>query len=93
MSTATTINSLDTFTFDIDPKIKTSAMEYFKFVGMDAKQVMSNFLTYVATTKDLLYAGRGVMPSRKEMDAEIEWAKKYGKKFKSGEDVLADILN
>ena len=88
-----TLISMTTLNVRIDKKIKTDASKVFAGMGMDLSTGVKIFLTQVATEKGLPF-----MPTthksrltRAQMDKEVAYAIKHGKRYKAGEDVLADI--
>ena len=80
-------------TVRIDQKTKTAASKVFADMGMDLSTGVQMFLTQVTVDKGLPFtpSTHGSKLTRAQMDKEIEYALKYGRVYKAGEDILKDI--
>ncbi len=91
MNTPTTIN------VRIDKATKIKAQKIVGNLGLDISSAIKAFLYKVIQTKSIPFTleERGVMNDPKyivQMKKEVEWAKKYGKRYSSSEEMVRDIL-
>ena len=79
----------------IDKKTKAAASKVFADLGMDFSTGVKVYLKHVALKKELPFVPTTHISrlTRAQMDKEVAYALKYGKRYKAGEDVLADILS
>ena len=82
----------------IDKSDKEKAQKSLKNMGLDLSSGIKYFLNQVGKTGNLSYVcdfgylHRHSSEKLKEYNKEIEWAKKYGKRFSNAKDLLQDIL-
>lgn len=91
MSTQTTIN------VRIDKATKDKAQKVVGNLGLDISSAIKAFLRKVVQTKSIpfMLEERGVMNDPNyiaQMKKEVAWAKKYGKRYGSVEEMTRDIL-
>jgi DNA-damage-inducible protein J len=91
MNTSTVIN------VRIDKETKTKAQKVIANLGLDISSAIKAFLYKVVQTKSIPFVleERGVMKDPKyikQMKKEVEWAKKYGKRYSSAREATRDIL-
>ena len=82
----------------IDQATKTKAQKAFKNMGLDLSSGVKYLLTRVGNTNSLSYiCDFGYMhkyssENAQKLKKEIEFAKKYGKRFSSAKELVDDIL-
>lgn len=81
----------------IDKKTKEQAQTIFEKLGMDMSGALKLFLTQVIRTKSIPFIARtenGYTPEYEQMILrESEYAKNYGKRFKSVKELVDDLEN
>lgn len=80
----------------IDAKTKKQAQTVFEKMGLDLSSGVKLYLTQVIREQGLPFTPRTVNGFTPEYEArilkELEWTRKHGKRYKSGEEALKDIL-
>jgi len=86
---------MDTIQIRIDQKSKKAAKKVFADLGMDLSTGLKVYLTRVIKEKAIPFKLRTVNGFTLEQEAEIiretEYAKKYGKRYHSVEEMMADL--
>ena len=83
----------------IDKNTKEKAQKSLRNMGLDLSSGIKYFLNQVGKTDNLSYVcDFGYLHAYsseklKEYNKEIEWAKKYGKRFSNAQSLLQDILS
>lgn len=79
----------------IDAKTKRDAQRVLERLGLDLSSAVKIFLRKVATTRSIPFEVRtenGFTPAQeREMLRETAWARKYGKRFDSIEDMMKSL--
>jgi len=82
----------------IDKKTKERAQKSLKNMGLDLSSGIKYFLTQVGKASNLSYVcdfgylHKHIPEKLKEYKKEVDWAKKYRKRFSNAKDLLQDIL-
>ena len=90
------MNIQTTLQIRVDNSLKEKASDALKAMGLDLSSGIKLFLNEVAQTETIPFqpsTQKGKeLRHYKLYKKEIEFAKKYGKRFTSGKDLLDDIL-
>ncbi len=82
----------------IDKTTKAQAQKVLGKIGLDLSSAVKIFLTKVVTTESIPFdinTKKGRMNDPKyvaELKKELDWAKKYGKRYSSTKEMFDDIL-
>jgi DNA-damage-inducible protein J len=84
---------MTTLNIRIDKKIKKDSAKILAEIGLDMTSAVKTFLSQVIVEGGLPFTPKRTPKEiRAEWDKEVAWALKYGKRYKSGEDLMADLL-
>ncbi len=79
-----------------DEKTKKTAMKILDKLGMDLTTAINIYLVQIVEKKgipfEILTENGMTVAEEEEILKEMAWAKKYGKRYKSAEEMHADIL-
>lgn len=87
---------MSTLNIRIDPKTKRAAGKVFKDLGIDMSSGIKLYLTQVVHDKAIPFKPHrtvnGFTPTQEaRMIRETKYAEKYGKRYSSAEELLADL--
>jgi DNA-damage-inducible protein J len=84
---------MTTLNIRIDEKIKSDSFKILSKIGLDMSSAIKVFLSQVIVEGGLPFTPtRTPKQIRAEWDKEVAWAIKHGKRYTSGEDLMADLL-
>ena len=84
---------MTTINVRIEEKTKKAASKALKSIGLDLSSGIKMFLYQVAVEKGLPFRpNKTPLVSRAQLDKEVEDAMKRGKRYKSGKELLDDLL-
>ena len=84
---------MTTLNIRIEENIKANANKTLSSLGLDMSTAIKMFLNQVITENGLPFIptkNRATIKSR--WDKQVDYALKYGKQYKTGRDVLADLI-
>lgn len=83
---------MTTLNIRIDEKIKTKASKTFEDLGLDMSSAIKLFLTQSIKEKGLPFTPtNNDAVIRARLDKEVAHALKYGKRYKTAKEALADL--
>lgn len=84
---------MTTLNVRVEEKTKRAASKVLAGMGMDLSTGVKLFLNQVVTEQGLPFKPmKNPAALRAEWDAEVAHARKHGKRYKNGEELLKDIL-
>jgi DNA-damage-inducible protein J len=84
---------MTTLNIRIEKNIKTKANKTLSSLGLDMSTAVKMFLNQVITENGLPFTPtKNIATIKDRWDKQTAYAIKYGKDYKTGKDVLADLL-
>ena len=79
-----------------DPQLKREAQKMLKIIGLDMSSAINIYLRQITLTGSIPFELRTTSgftrAQLRQMDREVKWALKHGKRYNSGEELMRDIL-